>query len=256
MNKSQMTGFVKDVQRTLVKHSPGILTGIGIGGMIGTTILAVKATPKAIKLINQAENEKNADLTKTETVKACWKVYIPAMVTGTASIVCLIGASSVNAKRNAALAAAYTLSDTALREYKEKVLETVGEEQAQIIKEKVTEEKLKRDPATKKEVYITGGGDCLCYDAISGRYFTSDKNTIEKAENVLNKQMLSEMYISLNDFYDEVGLARVDIGDELGWKLDDGLVEIHFDTHIADNGKPCLVVDYNITPKYGYDKFM
>ena len=80
---------------------------------------------KAIKLINQAENEKNADLTKTETVKACWKVYIPAMVTGTASIVCLIGASSVNAKRNAALAAAYTLSDTAFREYKEKVITIV-----------------------------------------------------------------------------------------------------------------------------------
>lgn len=256
MNKLQLAGFAKSVQLTFAKHSPEILTGIGIAGMVSATVLAVKATPKAIKFINQAENEKNADLTKTETVKACWKVYIPAMATGAASIVCLIGASSVNAKRNAALAAAYTLSDTALREYKEKVVETIGEEQAQVIKEKVTEEKLKKDPVTKKEVYITDKGDVLCYDTISGRYFTSNMDQIEKSVNILNRQMLNEMYISLNDFYAEVGLSRVPIGDELGWKLDDGMINVDFDTHIADNGKPCLVVEYNITPKYGYDRFM
>lgn len=256
MNKSQVTGFVKDVQRTLVKHSPGILTGIGIGGMICTTVLAVKATPKAIKLVNQAENEKNADLTKTETVKACWKVYIPAMVTGAASIVCLVGASSVNAKRNAALAAAYTLSDTAFREYKEKVIETIGEEQAQVIKEKVTEEKLKKDPVSKKEVYITNNGDVLCYDIMSGRYFTSNRDVIKKAENVINRSAINNMYVSLNEFYDEVGLSRIPLGDELGWKLDDGQIEIDFDSHISDDGRPCLVVDYNVAPKYGYDRFM
>lgn len=255
MNTLKVAEFAKSAQVTLAKHSPEILTGIGIAGMVSTTVLAVRATPKAIRLMHQAENEKNDELTKLEVVKACWKPYIPAAVTGVTSIVCLIGASSVNAKRNAALAAAYTLSDTAFREYKEKVIETIGEKKEQIVKDKVAEEKMKKDPVDKKPVYITGNGNSLCYDTISGRYFESNIDKIKKVENQLNKQMLSEMYISLNDFYDAVGLERLDMGEELGWKLDSGLLELDFNTQLAADGRPCLVIDFNIVPKYDYYKF-
>ena len=96
----------KNIRTSMVKHSPEILTGLGIVGMITTTVLAVKATPKALTLIDVAENEKRDELTPMETVKATWKCYIPAAVTGVTSIACLVGASSVNTRRNAALAAA------------------------------------------------------------------------------------------------------------------------------------------------------
>lgn len=256
MNKVKLAEIAKGVQSTLTKHSPEILTGIGITGMVSATVLAVKATPKAIRLKNEAENEKNGELTKVETIKACWKPYIPAVATGAASIVCLIGASSVNAKRNAALAAAYTLSDTAFREYKEKVVETIGEKKEKVVKDKIAEDKVKNNPVTKSEIFITDRGNTLCFDTISGRYFMSDIDKIKKAENILNKRMLSEMYISLNDFYDEIGLAQTPVGDDLGWKLERGYLDLDFSSQLTKDGKPCLVIDYNIVPSYGYDRLM
>ena len=114
MNKSNLSRILKDTKAGLIKHSPEILTGIGIAGMFTTVVLAVRATPKALDLISREEYEQKRDLTPMETVKVAWKPYIPAAITGTLSTACLIGANSVNLKRNAALAAAYALSDTAL----------------------------------------------------------------------------------------------------------------------------------------------
>ena len=122
MNKLNLSNISKGIRTAVTKHSPEILTGIGITGMITTTIMAVRATPKALILIEERGNS----LTPIETVKAAWTCYIPAAITGCLSIVCLIGASSVNVRRNAALAAAYTLSESALKEYQEKVVEHIG----------------------------------------------------------------------------------------------------------------------------------
>lgn len=57
MNKS-VTKFIKTVKRGFGKRSPEILLGIGIASGITTTILAVKATPKALQLIEDAKFEK------------------------------------------------------------------------------------------------------------------------------------------------------------------------------------------------------
>lgn len=254
MNTSSVTKFFKNVQLTMAKHSPEILTGIGIAGMIGTTILAVKATPKAIKLCEQVKHEKE-EPTKLDYVKATWKCYIPTAVTGTTSIACLIGASSVNARRNAALATAYKLSETAFVEYKDKVVETLGEKKEQVIKDKIAKEKIEKDPVTSKEVIVTDKGTTLCYDGLFGRYFKSDMETIKRAENTLNRHIVSYEYASLNDFYRELGLGPVNIGNDLGWRLDDGQIEIDFSSQLADDGTPCLVIMYNVAPKYDYDKF-
>ena len=242
---------------SITKHSPEILTGIGIAGMITTTVLAVKATPKAIRLIEEAKEEKGEDLTKTETVKTCWRAYIPAAATCIASTACLIGASSVSIRRNAMLATAYKLSETAFSEYKEKVVETIGDEKEKIVREKVSEERIKKNPITKNEVIMTDYGDTQFYETLSGRYSKSDIEQIKKVVNYLNKDMLQDMFgtISLNEFYDELELERIDLGDELGWRVDKGLIEIDFTSKIADNGKPCIVLDYINAPYYGFNKF-
>ena len=248
---------MKIAKTSITKHSPEILTGIGIAGMITTTVLAVKATPKAIRLIEEAKEEKGEDLTKAETVKSCWKAYIPAAATCIASTACLIGASSVSIRRNAMLATAYKLSETAFSEYKEKVVETIGDEKEKIVREKVSEERIKKNPITKNEIIMTDYGDTQFYETLSGRYFKSDIEQIKKVVNYLNKDMLQDMFgtISLNEFYDELELERIDLGDELGWRVDKGLIEIDFTSKIADNGKPCIVLDYINAPYYGFNKF-
>lgn len=255
MNKLNLSKIVKSVQMGIKRHSPEILTGIGIAGMITTTIMAVKATPKAIRLIEERKNKEDAEkLTPVETVKTAWTCYIPAAVTGVMSIVCLIGASSLNARRSAALATAYALSETALKEYQGKVIETIGEKKEQAVKDSIAKDKIEKNPVSNQEIIITEKGNTLCYDVISGRYFKTDIDRVKRVENELNRRMLEEMYISLNDFYYELGLKSTSVGDDLGWNINNGFIDLHFSSQIAEDGTPCLVLNYHIAPKYDYYK--
>lgn len=257
MDKTNLATITKDIRKFASKRSPEILTGIGIAGMISTTILAVRATPKALELIEEQKEEESVDeLSSFEVVKVAWKPYIPAMVTCIASTACLIGASSVNTKRNAALATAYKLSETALSEYRDKVVETIGEKKERIVRDKVAEERVKKNPVSKNEVIVTGNGKTLCFDPISGRYFMCSIETIKKAENTLNKQMLHDIsgYVSLNEFYDELGLDHTSVGNDLGWNTNQ-LIDIDFSSQLNDNGEPSVVLDYLVAPKCDYYNF-
>lgn len=253
MSASNLSRILKTTRDAMTKHSPEILTGIGIAGMVTTTILAVRATPKALDLISKEEYEQKRDLTPMETVKVAWKPYIPAAVTGVLSTACLVGANSVNLKRNAALAAAYTLSDTAFREYKEKVVETIGEKKEQAVKDKVAEKHVKEHPISN-EVTVVGKGPSLCLEPLSMRYFNSDISQIKKAQNEINAQILSGVYgyATINDFYDELNLPHTETGDKLGWDLDNR-IELHISAQVTENGEPCLVIGHDNPPKYlGY----
>lgn len=256
MNKLNVGEFFKSVQSTTVKHGPEILTGIGIAGMVTAIVLGVEATPKAIKLIEEKKKEADVErLTPAETVKATWKCYIPTVVTAGLSTVCLIRSCSIGLRRNAALATAYKISETALSEYREKVIETIGEKKEKTVREKVDKEHITKNPVTKNEVIVTEKGTTLCYDHLSGRYFNSDIERIKKAVNELNRRMISENYISLNEFYDELGLDHIGLGEELGWNIDRNLIDIDFSSQIADDGRPCIVVDYRTPPRYGYANY-
>lgn len=255
MNKSSLTNFAKSIQRTLTKNSPAILTGIGIVGMVGTTVMAVKATPKALQLIEEKKEEQHVDkLPVVDVVKTTWKCYVPAAATGVGSVACLIRANSVSTRRNAALLTAYNLSKTALSEYKEKVVETLGEKKEKAIIDAISKDKVEKDPVSNHDIIVTDKGVTLCYDALFGRYFMSDIDAIKRAENSLNRIIVSNMYASLNEFYCEIGLSRVEIGDCVGWNIDDGQIEIDFSSQIASDGRPCIVIHYNVLPNYDYNK--
>ena len=244
--------------RVLRKASPTILTCIGAVGVVATAVLAVKATPEALRLIEIAEDHRHDDdpnwtwspLTKTEIIKTTGKCYVPAVVTGALSVACLIGASSVNAKRNAALATAYTISETALKEYREKAVEVVGPKKEQAIRDAVAKEQLVKNPIGKNEVICTGKGEVLCYDPLSGRYFKSSADQLKKAENNLNRQMRDELHITLNEFYYEIGLSDIDVGSNLGWDIDKGYIDLDFSSQLDENGTPCLVVGHHRPPVY------
>lgn len=253
MGKFSLSKVVKNVKAAATKHSPEILTGIGIAGMVTTTVMAVKATPKALMLIEEKKNEEGLDsLTPIKTVKASWQCYIPSAIVGTVSMFCLIGASSANLRRNAALATAYTLSESVLKDYQEKVVETIGDKKEQTVRDSIAKDKLDKNPVTTREIVITEKGNTLCYDVISGRYFKSDIDKLKKAINELNRNMLDDLFISLNDFYYEIGLSNTKLGDDLGWNVSEGLIDLKFSSQLTDDGTPCVVMDYSIAPKYDY----
>jgi hypothetical protein len=153
------------------------------------------------------------------------------------------------------LAAAFTSSATALLEFQDKAVDIIGKRKVEDIKDAVMKDKIDENPVSKNEVIVTENGDTLCYDAHSGRYFKSDINKIKKAVNEVNHILNCEDCVSLNDFYDQLGLSHTKMGDELGWPIGSGLIDVRFSSHLAEDNTPCLAMEYRVVPTYDFQKF-
>lgn len=261
MGTNEIQKATKNLGNMLAKNSPTILTGMGVAGLLTTTVMAVRATPKALELLEAEKDRiyKDWDGPREEIVLSnktildlTWKCYLPAAITGAITIGCIISANSINLKRNAALAGLYSLSEAAMKEYQAKVVETIGKNKERAIKDDIAKDKIHKNPVSDNEIVITGKGDTLCYDALSGRYFKSDIEEIKRAMNKLSRDLLSDMFISLNDIYSELDLRGTNLGDMVGWHVDDGLIEPRFSSQLTENGTPCLVMDFDVEPRYNY----
>ena len=256
MNKADLIKFGGSVKAKLSKNAPGILIGLAIVSGGAAVYTAITATPKALKRIEQEKFEKQVDkLTPMETVKAVWPYYVPTALSFAFATGCAIGSQSIHAHRNAALAAAYKISETALVEYRDKVIETIGEKKEQTVRDKVAQEQINKNPVKQSEVVFTGKGTSLCMDPLSNRYFEGDIEVIRRAENKLNKKMLQSICgsTSLNEFYTEIGLDPVDdaVGYGLGWNAE-YLINLDIRPGMTPQEKPCLVIGHYNAPKYGY----
>jgi len=250
--KRELISLTKDLNNFAAKNSPSILTGLSIAGMVSTTVMAVHATPKALQLLSLEEERRGAYLTKWETVKLLWPQYLPTVVMGGISIGCAISANSIHLQRKAAIAGLYSMTEASLREYQNKVKETIGEKKEQKIRDDVVLDKIMANPVNEKDVILTGKGNTLCYDAWTGRYFKSDIEAIRKVENIVNNNLLQDDFISLNDVYYELNLDEVELGNEIGWRVDDGLVFFDFTSQLNSDGVPCLVLNFKLKPRYDY----
>lgn len=249
--------IAKNVGKTLSDNSPVILTGMAVAGTLGSVIMGVKAGMKTELYLNDLACEIEVGraseelLQPVEVAKATWKYYIPAGLMTGATIACVIGANSVHTRRNAAIMSAYSLTDRAFQEYKDKVVEQIGEKKEQAVRDEVAKDRLEKNPVSDREVVVLGKGDTLCYDGLTGRYFRSDMETIRRAMNDINQKCINEVYASQNDFFREIGLDPVGIGEEVGWRSDH-LLDISFSTHLSGDGIPCLCLDYLVGPIRGY----
>lgn len=252
--------LINVITKKIKIHESEILLGFGIGGMIYSTISAVKVTPKAIKLIEQRKKEleclENEKLSVKETVKTTWKLYIPTVSSMILSAGCIITSNHIKTKRNAALATAYALSERTLTSYRDKVIETLGESKEKEIREKISQDEVTNNPISNSQVIIASKGNTLFMDSISGRYFRSDIDKIRKAINEMNRRINLQNYVSLDEFYNEIGLESTNISNNIGWNLDSGLIEIDFNACIAENDEPCIVLNYYVEPRFEFDKLM
>lgn len=271
MGSMNFKGLVKEGSKYAQKHAPEILTGVGIAGMFVAGIVAIKGTTKAMKIIEAEKRERTSvyfedvdnnweecELSKIDYVKLCWKPYLPAAILFVGASGCLIGAASVNLRRNVALAAAYKIAETSYREYKDKVVEVVGEKKHKVIREKLAQDKVNKfenEDNGNKQIIITGRGSTKCIEGLTGHKFYSDYETLRSIENTLNERLFNDNYVSLNEFYIEVGIDPVDkLGNDLGWNVEYGKIKFSYDSILDKNNEPCLLVDFNITPRYDYNR--
>lgn len=234
---------VKEAGRFLGKNSHIIMTGVAITGVFTTSFLVADATPKALRKIEERECK-----TRLEKIEVTWKYYIPAGISGLITVGSIIALNSVHERRNAALAGLYSLAQTTLNEYKEKVVETIGENKERKIRDAVDADRVLNNPPG--DVIITDSGSVLCFDSLTGRYFLSDIEKIRQIVNELNRELLREMFIPLNELYFELGLDPTELGNDLGFNVDQGLLDIRFSSQLTKDGKPCLVLNYEVHPRY------
>lgn len=240
----------------LDKGSPYILTAMGSAGVLGTAILTGRATIKAIDILNEEkerrlENSEDRviEITLKEKVQLCWKPYISPVVVGVTSIACIIGANSVSTKRTAAMAAAYSLLETTAKNYQEKVIEQLGSNKEEKIRGEIAQSHLDSNPVSKTDILCINKGDTLCFDTLSGRYFNHDIEKIRRIQNDLNHDLMEAIWVPLNDLYYALGIPGIKLGEDIGWTVDE-LLDISFSSKLTDEGTPCLVIDYDITPKW------
>lgn len=245
-----LESFVKKTGQTLQEHSPSILAALGVAGVVATGYLANRAGLQASPRLYEVEEAKGEPLTGKEKVDVTWKLYIPVFFAAGTSIACIIASTTVSNRRNTALMSAVTLGETAFREYREKMIEVAGKQKDQKAVDAIAQDKV--DSAEKSEVVFVGDDKILCFDTLTGRFFESTRSLIEKAEININRQILGDMYASQNDWYDAVGLKRIDGGDEVGWNNETPL-DIMYSAVLEDD-KPVLAVSYRFLPKLGFSK--
>jgi len=240
----------------VVKHEPELLMTMGISGMVFSIIWGVKATEKAVKKLDLKKQELNKmKLTFSEIFKETWKLYLPVMLSTVVSIPCIIAGNRVSNNRNMALAAAYTMTETALQEYQDKTKELLGDKKYEKLQESISAETVNESYKDGiGNVILVGDGESLFLEPLSGRYFKTNWNRISKAANELNATALGDLSgeISLNDWYDVLGLPPTTLGDELGWTTANGkqgIIDISIDSVLTPENQPCGSIRYNTRPK-------
>ena len=285
MNVEPAKQAITKFGRMVEKESPVILAGIGIGSFVGCAFMAVKATPKAIELLDQTANQKYVDqtssqpeeyetysewlgadessfiqpsayfevLTPVEIVKAAWKAYIPSVGLGVLGIVCIVASTKISTGRNVALAGAASIAEKTLYDYQQKVIDILGKEKSNEIRDQIAKDHIQEidtihaSGVENEVVCERGTGNTWIYDPITDRKWKSDLETVRAAMNDFNHDLIGGIYGTLNDWYYCLGIKGTTIGDDLGW-CSDKLLDIRFAAMVLDNGEPAIVLDYETLP--------
>lgn len=262
----KVTQFVDAVRIFEHRNRPTILTGLGVAGLWTTAYLSYKAGPRAKDILAAKRQDMNdirpgdKETKRTvmwETVKEMVPVVGPPILLGSVSTACIIGSNTVSSHRIATLSAAYTITDTALREYKGKVTELLGEKKAQQIREAISHDHVQQSPPPENEEKITrtGNGNTLCYDEYTDRYFYSSAEAIGEAIVKLSYDLQSEMWIELNEFYMELGLRPCKMGNDLGWSIDHtdrGRIPVYYTATLTEDKRPCLAIQFDVETRERY----
>lgn len=247
----RLASYAGAAKKLVADNSPAILTAVAVVGVVTTAILAAKASPKAHMDILNQESEQTDPLIFTDKVLLTYKYFIPAVAVGTATIACVIGANTISTKRSAALASAFGLTELAFKEYRETVVEHIGDKKEERIHDDVVKKAVDRTAPFTDQIILAGSGKSLFMDYFSGRYFESDMESVRRAVNDVNAQIHDDMYASLNDFYQRVGLDSSRVGEEMGW-THDAMLEVRYSATLTPNNQPCVVVDYVKQPVRDY----
>lgn len=252
--------IIQQAKVLIAENSAALLTGTGVVGVVTTAVLSARASFKASELLQgeyhsrsqQGEDKRCPPLPTKEKVKFVWPLYIPAVTSGITTITAILFSYRIQASQSAALAAAYGISEKGFQEYKDKVVEKLGvKKETEEIRDDLAKDRIEKTPIEGQTIVLTSGGDVLCFDSYSGRYFQSSVEAIKKAENAINYEILHHLGASVSSFYDLIGLLPTQYSEEMGWNTSNPL-DISISAQKVED-KPCLVIDFKVLPVINYE---
>lgn len=252
-----MNSLLNKSQVFLKKNSATILTVMGAAGVVVTTVSAVKATPKALLLLEDAKVEKGEDLTKLEKVKVAGPAYIPTVVLGVSTIACVLGANTLNKRHQASLMSAYALLDSSYEDYRTKVDSLFGEEAGQQVRAEIAKDKYE-DDAQK----VIEDGKRLYYDFYSGRYFEATPALVKRAEYEVNRTLMLDDGVFLNEWYQHLDLEPLEHGWDFGWAACANSdmywqtwIDFNHEKTTMEDGLECIIVSFNQEPYPDFEDY-
>lgn len=232
MNLKHLT---KDVGRVIAENSPQILTAIGVVGVAATTYLTGQATWRAAEVLEEKHRAGLPNIKHMpvkDMAKDTWKLYVPAAATGVMTVVCIVAANRVQARRMAALAAAYGILSGDFDEFRDKAAEKLGLKKTDEIDSALVKGKMGKNPPPVTP--LDGSKSWFCDFSTMG-YFPSTQETIKAGQNEINYRINNGDSPSLNDFYGTIGRPTTHVGDQLGWNKEHQ-VELTFTPILMDEG--------------------
>lgn len=252
-----MNNLLNKSQSFLKRNSSTVLTLVGAAGVIATTITAVRATPKALALVDAAKEEKGEKLTKLETVKIAGPVYIPTVVLGVSTLACIFGANILNHRAQASLMSAYALVDRSYKDYKKKVEELYGEEAGVQVRAEIAKDKYNAQEHPPLEE-----GKRLYFDYYSSRYFEATPSFVKTAEYELNRKLMMDDCAYLNEWYYLLEMDPLDHGLDFGWSTCANSdmywqtwVDFHHEKVVMDDGLECIIITFNQEPYQDFEYY-
>ena len=250
------------MNKFLRKASPTILTGLGVIGVVGTAVLSVRATPKALALIKVKKDELKTDkLTPQELVEATWKCYIPSALVGVSTIACVIGIGVLDRRNQAALTSAYAVLNESYKQYRQAAKKVYGEDADNKIHAEMAKDAQVASYDWGYQVYNMDmdpeSEQVLFYDLTSKKYFTTTMAAVLNAQYHVNRNLAIRGDCSLNEYLSFLGVEGIDKGDEMGWEISYMVEEmdcywLDFDNQktTLEDGLECIVIDTMALTKF------
>jgi hypothetical protein len=240
---------LRTAEKFVIDNSPGILTGLGVVGVVTSAVLTGRAAYSSALWLET--NDPDGMNSTKANIQETWRYYVPAAFVLSATITSIIMANSIGSRRAAAITAAFKLSEKMSEEYREKVLQTLGKKPEEKMRAELAAEKMSRTPGA--DMIIVTGSEVLFFDEMSGRYFKNDVESVRKAVNEINHQVNNHYYASLTEFYEKIGLERTIYSDEVGWNSDE-LLEVIFSATLTSDNRPAISIMFNKNPIAGFDR--
>lgn len=268
------------------KHSPTLLLGAGIVGIVATAVLASKATLKLEAVVdrnqlllekavlrhdidpeNYSEEDQLRDKTiiMTRMVVEISRLYAPALLVGAASIAALTGSHVILQRRNVALTAAYATVQSALKRYRERVVDEFGAQKDAELMYGYTEREVVEETPSGPVVKTVRQPDG---PSMYARFFDEtclrwDKRpeynalVVRCQQNYANDLLRTRGHVFLNEVYEMLGMPHTKEGSVVGWinNSEDGDGYIDFGVFEGDSftamrfvtgDAPGILLDFNV----------